>query len=402
MKRVSTAILVGCLVMTLFTGCWNRRELNELGILSGAAIDKVGDEYQVAAQVVIPDQVSMRSTKGGTPVTMYKASAPTLFEAFRKLTTTSPRKIYTAQIRVLVLGESIAREGIAKVMDLLVRNPETRTDYVVVIAKNTEAENVLKVLTPLEKIPADSLFDSLDTAAKIWAPITKVTADKLVDQFTAKGINPVLPGVGIINEVHIDKSSSFMEKIDYPIKLKFSGLAVFRKDKFVGWLGTNEGRGYNYITNNVEASVNNLPCQDGNLLSFEIIRSTTNMKSRLVNDEPIIEIKLEIEANISEISCDIDINNPHNIEVLEKNAADKIEKLMQHTVQLVQKKYKVDIFGFGQSIYKNYPDKWKLLEKDWDSHFANLKVAYDVRFHIRTTGMTTNTLERTMKENQYD
>ncbi|MEK8128729.1 Ger(x)C family spore germination protein [Paenibacillus filicis] len=397
MQRIRIGMVAGVLLVTLLTGCWNRRELNELGILSGAAIDKIGNQYQVSAQVVIPDQVSSRSKGGKAPVTLYKASAPTLFEAFRNLTTTSPRKIYTAQIQVLILGESVAQEGVAKVLDLLVRNPETRMNYAVFVAKKTSAESILKVLTPLEKIPADSLYNSLETSSKVWAPITKVTVDILIDHMTGKGIHPVLPGVTIIYDAK-ENPSGDETKTDYPEKPQLSGLAIFKKDKLVGWLGPNEGKGYNYITNKVKTTVGNLKCSDGNLLALEIISSHTDLKCRLVNGKPVIEVQVETEANVGEVTCSMDVTSPLVIEELEKKGAEKANELMKHTVEVMQKQYKTDIFGFGQAIYKTYPELWKRLEDDWDERFADLKVVYKTKLHIRNTGMTSNSLENIMKE----
>jgi spore germination protein KC len=121
-NRIIAAALALLMVMLLTAGCWNRRELDELGIQLGTAIDKVGDNYRVAVQVVIPGEVSAKGTSSGNaPVTMYHAEAPTIFEAFRKLTETSPRKIYSAHIRVLILSEAVARAGVGKAIDMFSR-----------------------------------------------------------------------------------------------------------------------------------------------------------------------------------------------------------------------------------------------------------------------------------------
>jgi spore germination protein KC len=88
------------------TGCWSRHELNDLAIAVGIGIDKIGDRYQISAQVVLPSQIA--GSKGGSPqapVNLYKATGSTVYEALRKITTISPRKIYISHLRILVLGE---------------------------------------------------------------------------------------------------------------------------------------------------------------------------------------------------------------------------------------------------------------------------------------------------------
>jgi spore germination protein KC len=79
---------------TLLTGCWNRKELNELAIAVGLGIDKQGDQFRVSVQVVDPGEVSTQKGAGGrAPATLYTSEADTIFEAVRKITTLSPRKI---------------------------------------------------------------------------------------------------------------------------------------------------------------------------------------------------------------------------------------------------------------------------------------------------------------------
>ncbi|MFC3750136.1 Ger(x)C family spore germination protein [Paenibacillus sp. GCM10012306] len=398
MKRITGGILAAVMILVLLTGCWSRRELNELGIVSGIAIDKSNDQYQLTVQVVIPDQVNGRTGKQNTPVAVYKTVAPTLFEAFRKLTETSPRKIYTAHIRTLVLSEEVARDGIAKVIDILVRNPETRPDYYVLIARDASAENILKVLTPLEKIPAEALFYSLDTSNKVWAPVAAVTVDTLIDQLMTTGMSPVLPGISLLENDSRDTKSEDMRLIDHPVKLGYSGMAVFRNDKLIGWMTKDEGKGYNYIRNTVSSTAGHLKCPDGKYISLEIIRSHTEMKSRLEAGKPVIEISAKVESNIGELECSLNINDPMVLEQLQVAGEQDLEDLMRQSVEAVQRRYKVDVFGFGQVIYNAYPKLWKKLESQWDDEFPHLKVVYKVDAHIRNTGMIANSIERRMKE----
>lgn len=91
-------IIIMLLMTIVLTGCWNRRELNELAIAVGFGVDKDGEQYRFSVQVVDPGEVAANKggTSGRTPVTMYHMSAPTIFEALRKMTTVSPRKIQFA------------------------------------------------------------------------------------------------------------------------------------------------------------------------------------------------------------------------------------------------------------------------------------------------------------------
>jgi spore germination protein KC len=391
-------MLMAMMLVSLLTGCWNRKELNDLGIQLGAAIDKIGDQYQVAVQVVVPGEVANRNNRVASPVTMFKASAPSLFAAFRKLTETSPRKIYGAHIRVLVLGESVAKEGIAGALDLLLRDHEIRSDFYAMIAKGVPAERVLKVMTSLEQIPANKLFHSLDTSAKAWAPTTTVTLDQLIEKMLTEGVNPVLTGIRVIGETQNGEKKSNVEEIDSEAKLLFTGLAVMEKDRLIGWLNEQESKGYNYITDQVTSTAGFVTCPSGELLTLETIHSHTEMKGKIENGEPVVEIKLVDESNIAEAACKIDLSNPETIRMIEAEQKRKKIELMENTVNVVKSKYKTDIFGFGQAIYRADPKAWSKLKANWVEHFVRMKIEYDVQVHIRKIGMTETPLKNELKE----
>ncbi|GAA3405632.1 Ger(x)C family spore germination protein [Paenibacillus hodogayensis] len=398
MRTTVLGLILGVLLSTVLTGCWNRRELNDLGIQLGTAIDKVGSQYHLSVQVVEPGEVAKRSGKGDiSSVTMFKATAPSLLAAFRKLTESSPRKIYGAHIRVLVLGESLAKEGIANAIDLLVRDPEVRSDFYVMIARGTSAESVLKVLTSLEKIPANELFHALDTSAKAWAPTTTVTLDQLVEKLLTEGENPVLTGVRVEGDRSIGEMKQNLDQVDPAAQLQLFGLGVLHKDRLIGWLNETESKGYNYITDQVKSTAGYVECPSGGLLTLETIQSHTKLKAKMENGEPTVDIHLVDESNIAEVACTIDLEDPQTIARLEKEQEEKKIELMRRTIEAVQSKFKADIFGFGQALYRSEPKAWARLKNEWSEHFAKLKVTYHVEVHIRRIGTTNESIRNGLK-----
>lgn len=84
MKR----LLLGVFIILILTGCWNRRELNEMAITYGLGIDKDGDDFVVTAQVINPEQVSSQKGGGGaikSPVILHEEKDKTVLGAIRKL-----------------------------------------------------------------------------------------------------------------------------------------------------------------------------------------------------------------------------------------------------------------------------------------------------------------------------
>ncbi|MFC4306038.1 Ger(x)C family spore germination protein [Cohnella boryungensis] len=397
-RRLSLCLLLGVVAAAL-GGCWNRRELDQLGIQLGTSIDRTGNEYSIAVQVVIPGEVSSRmGSSTRSPVTLFKATAPTIFEAFRKLTETSPRKIYSAHIRVVIISEAVARAGIADVLDLFSRNPEARTDFYLMIARNTPAVQVLETLTSLEKIPAEKLFYSLDTSAKAWSPTTTVTIDKIINQLVAEGQSPVLTGVTIEGNSREGERITNIQQIEPKARTRFNMLAVFKQDKLKGWLDENESRGYNYIKNNVRSSGGHVVCPEGGYVGLETLRNHTVMHADVVNGEPVIRLKITNVSAVSDVECAIDLTNPDTIRMLEKASEKKLIKIVEDTIEHVRTTYDFDVFGFGQALYQSHPRVWEKVKHDWPQRLRTLKVEVKARVLIHKIGTTNHSFIKDIKE----
>ncbi|WP_199613642.1 Ger(x)C family spore germination protein [Paenibacillus alkalitolerans] len=404
MRRTVGLVLIILVFLSVMTACWSRRELDELAIAVALGIDKKGDRYQVTAQVVNPSEVASGNKKGGgglgAPTTTITATADTIFEALRRMTVKSPRRIYVAHLRMLVIDEDIAKEGIRKILDFMSRGPEFRTDFYIVIANGVSAEKILRVYsTPQEIIPANNMFASLETAEEAWAGVAKVTLDELIEDLKAAGKQPLLTGVVLTGRKDSEQSETKTnaEKMKPISVIKFQGMAVFNEDKMSGWLNSDETLGYNFIQGKIKNTVKSVSCPDGGKLVLEVIQSETQMKGKVVNGQPQIEIEVRTEENVADVECKIDLMKQGTIYELQSKEEEKIDKFMKQAIKKAQE-FRSDIFGFGEAIHRADPRAWKKLKNGWDDHFADVKVNTKIDVNIRRLGTIMQPLEGKPKE----
>lgn len=391
--------LLPVLCLLFLAGCWNRRELNDLAFAVAMSVDKSEDQYLVNVQVVDPGEVaSKKGTSGRTPVTVYSEKGKHIFEAIRRMTTVTPRKLYFSHLQMCVISEEVAKEGIGEPLEFLSRDHEFRKDFYVVVAKRVKAEEILKNLTSLEKIPANKMQSSLRTSEKAWAPTVAVQLDRLIADLTSEGKNPVLTGIAIKGDPPKGETKENVERIDAFARMRFEDIAVFKKDKLIGWLNEKESKGYNYITNNIHGTVSMIDCPKSGELVLEIIRSKTKVKGEVKQGKPTIDIYVDGEANVGEVACQMDLTQTQTIRELEQMANARNEEIVRSAVDKA-KKLKVDIFGFGEVIHRSYPKKWKSLKKDWDEEqFVNAAVNVHSNFKIRRTGIVNQSFLEKVKE----
>ncbi|MFE5319278.1 Ger(x)C family spore germination protein [Paenibacillus sp. NPDC056579] len=402
MKRIVFLIVILVIVIGI-TGCWNRQELNEIAITVAMGLDKRGNQYQVSVQIVNPSEVSAKkgSASKGTPVATYSETGKTVSEALRKMVNKAPRVLYFSHLRLLVIGEGLAKEGIGEVLDYLSREYSFRTDFYLVISKGVPAERILEVYTlPQEVIPANKIFRSLQNSSKLWGAATEITLDGVISDATKDGKQPVLSGISITGakESESIETKSNVEHVKPIGSLTFSGMAAFKKDKMLGWLNQQESRAYYYIEDKVDNTVETVSCPDGGNITIEILRSRSDIKGILTGGKPEIDVQLQVEGNLDEVQCDLNLTTEENLQRLEKITESHIQANLEKTINSVKRQYKSDIFGFGEAIHRTLPRDWVDLKNNWNDHFVELPVHVSVDVKIRRIGTLTDSFVRRLKE----
>jgi len=397
MKKKWMYVLLLILVVNVISGCWSRKELNKLAIVVGIGIDKQEGQYLISAQAVNPGEIGEKG-HGEAPVTTYKIQAPTTSEALRKITTISPRRLYMSHLRVLIIGEDIAKQGMQDILDYFQRSYEFRPDFYVLVAKNHKAKDILSIFTNLERIPANKIFSSIDTSFKFWAPTTVTYLDEFIKDMVNPGKDAVLPGIQLLGDEKKGKMKLKVEIIDSPARLFNSSIAVFKKDKLVGWLNEQESKGYNYITDNVHMTAGHVELPKGGKAVVEVIRSKSTIKAIVKKGKPQIQVKITLEGNVGEVEGSINFLEPKSVQEVEKATEQKVKTKTEQAINKAQKQLKSDIFGFGNAINGEYPKVWESLLKDWDKHFADLPVTVMVDAKLRHIGRINNPVIEELKK----
>jgi spore germination protein KC len=379
------------LISLLFGGCAPAsHEINTLGIVISIGIDKAEEGYMVTYQVLNPKAIVSASQKSTneSPVIIYTQKGSDLFEIKRKITEESPRKMYFSHLRSVVISEEVAQEGILTILDFFTRGHEFRTDFYFLIACGTTANHLLSAITPLEPVSGLGIYDSLEISEKNWAPIKAIKILEIVNDIMSEGKNPVLTGVEY-HEVDNNSNSLNSLKQSTPTKIKFSRLGAFANDKLVGWLSEYESKGYNYISSDVKSTVEYIAYDDHNRITFEVIQLDSKTKVYLLDDEPAIKIEINLKANISAVTSDIDLTDEDIVDKVRVLIEEKIEGFCYAALSRSQDDLGTDIFGFGEEIHKKYPKLWKNISKDWNNVFGILAVNVDVKVEINKLGQNT-------------
>lgn len=374
----------------LLTSCWSRREFNELSIAYGLGIDKEDGEYIVSAQVINPEQISGQSqqSQGGgssSPVLLYEERGKTLLHTIRKMSKTSPRKIYVAHLYILVIGEKLAKEGLGDTLDFLYRDEEFRNNFYIIIAKDSKARDILSTATPFSVSPSEEIFNRLQYSNKNYSPTKATYIKEFITKTLTDGVEPVVPSILFRKP---NQSGEKDKSVPEP-SLPTGNAAAFHNDKLIGWLNENQADTYNIITNNVESGIYEIKCDEEEKNSIlESYYTKTEIKP-IYKEGPKIELQIEMRGTISELNCNRDIDTEEYRQMEKKFAAD-FEKRLSDNIQDIQEDIGVDIFGFGREFYRKKPKIWKKYKDNWNEVFKTMEIDVNVTLQITNTDTIEN------------
>ncbi len=378
-------------MLILLTGCWNSRELKELAIVSAIGIDIVpdSDEYRVTFQVINPATISttMGATAGNvTPVTIYSGTDHTLFGALRRTSQKVPRQLFFAHSQLLVIGESLAKKGIYELFDLFDRSHEIRLNSIVLISRGSDARSTLKLLNPLENVPAHGVVGRSRITSEIWAENIEIEIIDLIQSLAGAG-ESIISGIRIIGDQEEGGKLKTLEQTELVPYLSMSGIALFKDGKLKRWMDGPEARGVTWVQDKMKSTSINIDCKEKKeAIAVEIILSKTKISVELQHELPIFHIHIQEEGNLTEAKCPIDFSKREEILKLDQALSKVTEDEVMKAIKAAQKQ-KSDIFNFGRNLKQTDPKAWKEVEKDWDSLFAKGEVDVQVEAFVRRTGM---------------
>ncbi|TCL76841.1 spore germination protein KC [Hydrogenispora ethanolica] len=390
-KLFPIACFFCCLMLA---GCWNRRELNELGIVLAIGIDKDRrtGEVILTSQVVRPGALKQESAAEKSPVEITMTRGKTVFEAMRNITKQFDRKAYFSHDKVIVIDERLAREGILKVIDVFVRSQEIRRQVWFMVAKDTTAGEILGVEHGIETVQAtylESMIKSKSRNSEVSAP----SLLEIVKAVSGGGTNPV---AGVMEMIEQPNLPAEKEKEPSSQGVKLSGTAVFKKDKLVGYLNDRETRGLHWVTGKVQSGVIQVPApgEPGRLITVEIKKASSRIKPEIKNGRISFHIAVKEEGNIVEQQSIIDSSKLKTFEKIAAAQKKVIADEIGAAVAKVQKQLGSDIFGFGSLLNQKYPQEWEKIKKNWDALFPEVQWTVTIDAELRRSGLLLKPVKR--------
>ncbi|WP_164472845.1 Ger(x)C family spore germination protein [Cohnella candidum] len=373
------------LAAVCLNGCWSRVEVNDIAIVTATGLDVAENgKIRLSLMLAIPRLIGSGSAQSGSESKIETSAAwvvseegDTIMDTYRSLQEKLPRKIFFAHSRLLVIGQALAVRGIEPYLDFFERYRQSQLKSFLVVSKTT-ASDVLNFKSKFEKLPSEVLKEEMKQEL-----IPKVRLIDFVNMLTSEGEEPFTP---IVEIVPSETGKSGMNN------LSVTGLAVFRRSSMVGQLDSKQGRGAMWVRNRVKEGVITIevPKSAGaGKISAELEDVKVKRRLSVRDDRLFVRLVINIDENIYENTSSIDLNKSRNVNYVQGLMKEDIEERIQEASRKVQQEYKSDIFGFGQSLYRQDPKKWKReFRSRWPDMFPKTVISVEIHVNVLRTGLT--------------
>jgi spore germination protein KC len=389
-KRIHSFFLILPFFITLFSGCWDWVELNDITIVSGISLDeaKEPDKIRLTAQVIRPAALAGEGDNGGTAggeggggggaeaqaARILTTTGETVFQAIRDLSTQASHKLFLSHTHVVVISREAAEKGIYRFIDFFARDPEPRPNIRLLISEG-EAGEIMRHPSGVESIPALGLYSATKTAA-----LNALSPDVTMQDASMRLASETTELIAPLTKLYQEKGTDGEKKT----RVDVAGTAVFRGDKMVGTLNQKETRGLHWILDEVKTGIIVIE-HAGSKQSLEITKSQTKLTPEIRDNKLVVKISIDVNTNLGDQQCGKNLINPAEIVLMEEKQTAEIRAEITGAVKKALE-LKADIFGFGDEFRRKYPEQWEKLEQRWLEIFPGIKIELEIKSRIKATG----------------
>lgn len=350
MKKIF--ILIG--ILFLLGGCYDYKEINDLGVISAIGIDYKDDLYFVTLEVLNDKQ-----DKNSSSVTTYikKGNGKTLTEAIEDASDKITKGTNFSHVKLMVLSKSLMEEKFENIIDLFLRNTYFRENFYVVGSVKNSPEEILSNTTEFEKIASDAIIMMLENMNYSSNSDVLKEFDIVVKDTLSFGIDTCFSNISINDD-------------DFYV----DGLIVFDGVKYKNLFSNEDAKLYNILSNNFDRPTYSID-YDGK--SFTVAVNSGKIDVGIKNGK--IKVTGNLLGRIIDNDPDFNIRDNDILEKIDDDFSKLIGKDIYKFIVNMQDNNS-DLLGLSLGYYKNSRIKD-------DDYWKYLDINVDVNFNINKKGL---------------
>ncbi len=370
-KKIVVLLILWLLAVSL-TSCWDARDLEELLVVYGLGIDvseRNPEKYIVT--MGFPTILAEAPEKKHE----FSVEVDSIGEAKRYLQNLAYREITYGSIRIIIIGEDVAKQGIIRHLDALLREPlfpgTTRLAVV-----NQRADALLKFKPKVSLLVSSFLYESIKQSHHSTnVPFT--TLRNFNYMHYTNGIQPSLP------YIEFNENSSTMA---------VSSTALFNEDKMIYRLDDNKSKALMILKGEILKGFYTASFLEGEgfedeaeYITIRFNEGKSEINTEIIEDRVHISQEITIYGSLVEYTPKEVIFDDAQLKEVEKHIAKHINTDLKNTLEILQS-LENDSVGYGLHVRANHPDFFD--NHNWHRQFAYADIETKTTVKLQTVGIT--------------
>ncbi|MDD2234428.1 MAG: Ger(x)C family spore germination protein [Desulfitobacteriaceae bacterium] len=402
----SSLLVLSLLLVVQLSGCWSRREINQLGFVGAIAIDAIEDSdlLEVTVQLIRPEALSSGAGGGSSDsgskerIWLVSAKGATVSDAISELNTISGDFLFVGQLTSVIIGEEAAKRGVKKLLDVFDRLPQLRRTIWITVTKS-KAKTILETTPSLAGVPSltiEGLFRYRGENSLAYPS----NLNNMLIALSSRSTSPVAARLTVVSSEAGEGENSQ--------EIKLEGSGVFKGDQLVGWFDGSETRGLLWITGKAKHTTLTIAKLDEleekqKYVSFYILTASKKIHTELKDQKLSIKIKITCQCTLIEQTGSRDMLtrelklDRETIDAFESAIASQIKEETWAALLKAQQ-YQTDVFGIGERFYIEHPQQFKEIQKDWPQLLADADFEISAAARIRRVGLINRSINAQIQE----
>ncbi|MCA1062911.1 Ger(x)C family spore germination protein (plasmid) [Cytobacillus spongiae] len=375
MNRLFLLLIISTL---LLSSCVENKYLEKLGLITAVGYDEGNGEKIKGTLVLYQFNPAMDDVEK-----ILTSSAKTTKGILLSQNLETDHTLVSGQLRIAVYGRELAENGIAPLVDTLVRDSSIGNMVYLAIA-DTSAEEILSF--PMEEKTSNMgtyLYNLVRQNVESELLVTP-TLQEFITDYGSVGKDPILP---------LFKASDG--------KVGVEGFALFKEDKFIKELDKDKIFYIRSLMEDFKAGTIEIELplekfkpfltnshsgeeEESVYIMIDSIKSFYKIKDK-AKDIPEFNVELNMKARLLEMSEEMNLSDPKTLRFLEKEIGQYIEDRMKETIKMLQSEG-TDPIGFGM-VYKSKRGHEKISREKWKDIYKQASFNVKVKNTIIRTGV---------------
>ncbi|MEN6313010.1 MAG: Ger(x)C family spore germination protein [Clostridiaceae bacterium] len=409
-------VLLLPLFTVLFSGCYDKREVDELAYPLAIGLD-VGEanilrlSLQLAAPLAIGGGGGGSSGGGGgggggrnESSSIITVDTPSLYSGLNLINNIISKEINVSHAKVIVISKKLAEKGLSIYLHAFERGREFRPDIFVIISNGPASEYLGNVKPTLESNPSKYYELLLGKKFTSFYPGTRL------NNFYFANESETIQPVAILSDIGKYESADQLKEAAKETNIKPGGLegqyeagkipiaakkqnevmgmAVFKNGKMIGTANGAESACFELITGDYNYSYWSIPDpmeKDKLVVMNILLRKKPVIKVDLQDAKAIVNIRLDLEGDFTSIQSNR--NYEENPEIMERAAAELLNKQIMAFLKRTTDEFNSDICGFGKTVKGKFLtwNDWKNYK--WFDKYKDTVFRVEINLNLRRTGL---------------